>query len=248
MGLGGDNMDLKGIFENVSGGRVLDVGTGVGNFIPILQECLSSYSEIVGIDSREVALVKAREKFGRDNIKFAMMDASKMEFQNGSFDTVCISNTLHHLPDTKSILEEMKRVLIPGGFFIINEMFCDNQTEKQMSHVNVHHFQCDLDTLQGICHNRTFKKQDIIDIAKDLGLDIIGIYEHNTHEEQLKESDEGEEKRVLDDIFASMENKLEQINGLKQYDDFKSRLEKLKTTLYSKGFFTATNLIVIGKK
>lgn len=241
-------MELRDIFENISGGRVLDVGTGVGNFIPILQECLSSYSEIVGIDSRETALVKARDKFKQDNIRFVMMDASKMEFQNGNFDTVCISNTLHHLPDSKSILEEMKRVLISGGLFIINEMFCDNQTEKQISHVNLHHFQCDLDTLQGICHNRTFKKQEIIDIAKNLGIDIIGIYEHNTHEEQLKESDEVEEKMILDDIFFSMGNKLEQINGMKQYDEFKSRLEKLKATLYDKGFFTATNLIIIGKK
>lgn len=241
-------MELKGIFKGISGGRILDVGTGVGNFIAMLQDCFSSYTEIVGIDSREASLIKARDKFKQDNIKFVMMNAGKMEFQNESFDTVCISNTLHHVSDMKSILEEMKRVLIPGGLFIINEMFCDNQTEKQMSHVNLHHFQCDIDTLLGICHNRTLKKQEIIDIAKDLGIDIIGIYEHNTHEEQLKESDEGEEKKILDDIFSAMGNKLEEINKFKQYDEFKNRLEELKDTLYDKGFFTATNLIVIGKK
>lgn len=241
-------MDFRKIFEGEFGGRILDVGTGFGNFIPILRECFGSYREIVGIDSREAPLIKAREKFKEDNIKFVLMDAGKMEFEDNSFDTVSISNTLHHLPDMNLVLNEMKRVVKPGGLFIINEMFCDNQTEKQMSHVNVHHFQCDIDTLLGICHNRTYKRQEIINIARSLDLSIAGIFEHNTHEEQLQESDIDEEKRILDDIFEAMENKLEQIKGLKQYDDFRNRLNELKSTLYDKGFFTATNLIVIGRK
>lgn len=241
-------MNINEILGNLSGGKILDVGTGVGNFVPVLQECFSSYNEITGIDSREAPLDKAREKYNKHNINFLLMDGANMEFEDASFDTVCISNTLHHLPQVEPVLKEMKRVLKPGGYFIINEMFCDNQTEKQMSHVDIHHFQCDIDTLLGICHNRTFKKQEIINGMEKLGLKIMGIYEYNTHQEQLKEANEEEEKKILDEIFPAMENKLEQIKGLKQYEEFRNRLGVLKSNLYAKGFFTATNLIVIGEK
>lgn len=241
-------MNLKEIFQGVSGGKILDVGTGIGDFVDILQECLSDYSEIVGIDTGEAALARARDHFKQNDIKFLLMDAGKMEFEDNSFDTVCMSNTLHHLSDINIVLNEMKRVVKPGGLFIINEMFCDNQTERQMSHVNVHHFQCDVDTLLGRCHNRTYRKQEIIDIVNNLGLSITGMYEHNTHEEQLKEADYNQEKKKLDEIFPALENRLEHIKGLKQYDELKNRLDELKSTLYDKGIFSATNLMIICRK
>jgi ubiquinone/menaquinone biosynthesis C-methylase UbiE len=241
-------MKLKEIFKDLSGGKILDVGTGVGNFIPVFQECFKDYTEIVGIDTRDAILEKARGSFNRNNISFVNMDASNMGFQDNSFDTVCLSNTLHHLPNMNEVLKEMKRVLKPGGYFIINEMFCDNQTEKQMSHVNIHHFQCDLDTLMGICHNRTYKKQEIVDITEKLGLTLSGIFEHNTHEEQLEESNEDKEKQILDEIFSNMDKKVELIKEYTEYADFKNRIEELKNTLYDNGFFTATALVVLGRK
>jgi ubiquinone/menaquinone biosynthesis C-methylase UbiE len=54
-----------------------------------------------------------------------------MEFESGSIDLVSLSNTLHHLPIKEKVLSGIKRVLKPRGIVLINEMICNNQSEKQ---------------------------------------------------------------------------------------------------------------------
>jgi ubiquinone/menaquinone biosynthesis C-methylase UbiE len=47
----------------ISGGRVLDVGTSSGSFIGLLKSALRDYDSFVGIDISETELDKARQKF-----------------------------------------------------------------------------------------------------------------------------------------------------------------------------------------
>src|SRR5512141_3036012 len=107
----------------LSGGRVLDVATGRGNFISTLIENLRDYIEVVGIDTNADTLEAARENFTQDNIRFAVLDAARLDFPDESFDTVCISNSLHHLADLPQVLAEMRRVLKSNGHFIVSEMY-----------------------------------------------------------------------------------------------------------------------------
>ena len=44
-----------------------------------------------------------REHFKDTDIDFVKADAGDLPFDDGSFDTVCISNSLHHLPDLEKI-------------------------------------------------------------------------------------------------------------------------------------------------
>lgn len=160
-------MDIrKSKLGHISGGKILDVGTGNGCFIETFTEMFKDYNEIIGIDSSDKGFKAAKETFNQDNIKFIQIDASKMDFANNSMDTVCISNTLHHLSNMENVLEEMLRVLKPGGIFIINEMFCDNQSKKQLAHVYIHHLFGKIDSLTGNYHANTFQRQEIIDAAK----------------------------------------------------------------------------------
>jgi ubiquinone/menaquinone biosynthesis C-methylase UbiE len=85
-------MDIfENILGNISGGFVLDVATLEGRFVQILMENLKDYHEIVGIDINEPAIENAREALGQGNIRFLMMNAECLEFEDESFDTVCIS-------------------------------------------------------------------------------------------------------------------------------------------------------------
>lgn len=239
---------MKSKLGQISGGKILDVGTGDGSFIPVFTETFKEYTEIIGIDNSEKAINTAEKTFKNDNIKFIKMDAEKMDFRDNSFDTVCISNTLHHLPNMNQVLKEMVRVLKPGGLFIIGEMFCDNQSEKQLSHVYIHHFCGEIDTLLGNYHAKTYKRQEIIDIAKKVGISIEDTFEYNTVEEQEADTNEEEEKEILDSCFNSMDKYVEKIKDLPQYNDMKIRISELRGKLYNVGFLGATELVVLGRK
>lgn len=231
--------------KNISGGIVLDVGTGSGEFLNILHENLKDYSELIGIDVEDKNIEKVKERFKEENVKILKMDASKMEFHDNSIDTVCISNTLHHLKNLHEILSEMKRVLKPGGTFIINEMFCDNQNEKQLSHVYIHHFSADIDTFLGRYHGRTYKKEDIIDIAKKEELIISDIIEYTYDEE---ETDDASTKEEINNLVNAVDRMLNRIKEYPQYEDFKVRGEEIKERILKNGISGATELMVIGKK
>lgn len=111
----------KELLGTISAGKILDVATGGGQFINFLLETLKDYVEITGIDTSEKAGATFAEAFkDQPNIRYIKMDAQHMDFPDASFDTVCISNSLHHMPEIELVLLEMKCVLRPGGYFIVS--------------------------------------------------------------------------------------------------------------------------------
>jgi ubiquinone/menaquinone biosynthesis C-methylase UbiE len=158
----------------ISGGRVLDVGTGGGAFIDTLIKTLKGYDSFVGIDycpsesSRE-DMESAKKKFEGKPVSFLEMNAENMDFDDDTFDTVSISYSLHHLSNVDKVMAEMKRVLRPGGTFILQEVCCDgDQTEAQKADKLQHEWGAKIDTLLGITHNKTFARQRILDIVRSL--------------------------------------------------------------------------------
>ena len=102
--------------------KVLDVGCGIGGTSRFLAAKLGSKSEVTGITlspqqvKRATALAAER---GLDNTKFQVMDALKMDFPDNSFDMVWACESGEHMPDKKAYVEEMSRVLKPGGLIVI---------------------------------------------------------------------------------------------------------------------------------
>ena len=168
---------------SVSGGRVLDVATDQGGFIDTLMKTLKDYDSFVGIDScasensRE-ELKDARIHFRGKPVRFLEMNGEDLKFKDRSFDTVCISYALHHLDRVDAVLAEMKRVLKAGGYFILQEAYCDgDQTEAQKVDELEHEWDARIDSLLGITHNKTFTRQRIMDIANGLGLRELEVYD-----------------------------------------------------------------------
>ena len=99
-------MDIfEKILSNISGGEVLDIATSRGGFVGQLQEHLKNYTSIIGIDVDAQILEMARDNFDDENIHFMLMDAMRLEFENGRFDTITASASLHHLPDIAQALK-----------------------------------------------------------------------------------------------------------------------------------------------
>lgn len=146
--------------------KILDVGTGTGNFVSLITSCYDDFTELIGIDTIEGAIKVANENFQDDRISFAVMDGNQMIFDENTFDVVCLSNSLHHVKDIKRLFKEMERVLKPNGVIIVSEMISNNLTRKQLSHKKIHHFAAETDRVQGITHNDTFTEQEIVEVLE----------------------------------------------------------------------------------
>lgn len=106
------------------GHRVLDVGSGWS----VLKYAVARRSGLVHcIDSDEPSLYAALpttrlmgEMFYINNITSQLADARNIPFSDGVFDRVVCCSVLEHIPDNRDrALEEMKRVLKPGGLLLL---------------------------------------------------------------------------------------------------------------------------------
>ena len=231
--------DFEQILGNISGGRVLDVATGDESFIKILKKSLKDYIEIVGVD---IAKKTANAVFEQKGISFFQMDAAHLAFDHESFDTVCISNSLHHFSSLSQVFAEMKRVLRAGGHYIISEMYRDSQKETQLTHVHLHDWWAQIDTALGITHNETYNRQQIIDIIEGLGVDTWTFYEY------ADLSKNPHDKKTIEEIMGYIDKYLQRAKDLPNYLSLEQQSHKLRQQLCQVGIQLATCLIAIGKK
>lgn len=112
-------LDLK------PGDRVLDLACGTGLNFPHLRELVGKHGQVVGADLTAAMLDIARKMINRrgwTNVEVHEADAANLPFPDGSFDKVIVSFALNIIPEYQRALEEVRRVLIPGGRFVALEM------------------------------------------------------------------------------------------------------------------------------
>lgn len=100
--------------------RVLDVGTGPGLPALLISERVGPDGEVVGIDLSDAMIEEARRRAGKapgGNVRFEVMDAEDLDFEEGSFDRVVCRFGLQIMTAPEAVLEEAHRVLAPGGRF-----------------------------------------------------------------------------------------------------------------------------------
>jgi len=167
------------LYTGLSGGRVLDVGTGRGGFAEELIAEFKDYDEIIGIDIDADLEEEFTKRVGNHpRVRFEQMNVMEMSFEDGSFDTVAIAGSLHHLDDPSAALLELVRVLRPGGRLIVVEMYRDGQTEAQQTHVILHHWWAAVDRLQGTVHRETYARDDVVDLVSALGLSTLTVRDY----------------------------------------------------------------------
>jgi SAM-dependent methyltransferase len=235
----GVRMEAQDLIGHISGGSVLDVATGNGGFIHFLLEGLKDYEEIIGIDTKEGIEAVFTEQFADKPIRYQQMDAAQMAFADETFDTVCISNSLHHMPDLSRTLSEMMRVLKSGGYLIALEMYCDNQTQTQMTHVQLHHWWGAVDRSQGISHNETFRREEIVEMVAGLGLTEMRVQDLS----ELGKNPHSPE--ILGTLNPVIDRYIQRAEG---HPELQSRGEELRQRLKQVGFDGAASLLIVGRK
>ena len=114
-----DTLDI-----NATGKRVLDVGCGPGNLLVALST--DTPELLVGVDVDAFFLVSGRsqirELIDRSSVNPTLLRAAlpTLPFADASFDLVTCFLVMPHVPDDKTALTELARVLKPGGTLAIS--------------------------------------------------------------------------------------------------------------------------------
>jgi SAM-dependent methyltransferase len=101
--------DLERRHGRLAGRRLLDLGCGPGLYTAALR---ASGAEVTPVDNDPAEL--------RGVPGAIHADGAALPFATGAFDGVVCSNLLEHTPDARAVLDEIARVLAPGGFAYIS--------------------------------------------------------------------------------------------------------------------------------
>ena len=233
---------IERTLASFDGGRVLDVATLEGRFVGILMENLRSYTEIVGIDISERAIEAANEKLGSGDVRFLVMDGAKLDFEDESFDTVCIAASLHHMENPDEVLGEMKRVLKRGGRFIVLEMHRDIETEAERTSSLMHGWAAEIDTALGRVHKPTLTADEIRRHVARLGLDEVRVAESVD-----RDSDPLEEGK-LEMLQGVIERVSKRVPGIEGSEGLLRRGDELARRVREVGAQSEPLLLIAGRK
>jgi len=232
-------IDSKAVLGHLSGGLALDVATGTGGFVRFLLDGLRDHAEIVGTDANGERAAAFSAAFGdRAEVRFEQMDAHHLAFPDATFDTACISNSLHHFTDPAPVLAEMLHVLRPGGHLVVNEMYRDGQSETRTTHVLLHHWWAAVNRLRGEVHRETYSRNEIVEIVGGLGLADLRFID-------LADPDEDpHDREAAADLEAAIDRYVALADG---HPELQQRGEDLRARLRDVGVRGATQLVAIGR-
>jgi len=150
------------------GMRVLDLGCGSGAFTPFIARTVGEKGKVYALDIQADMLKQLERKLSRpeykgiNNIKLIEGNAYELPFEDNSLDAVNLVTVLQEIPDRRRAVQEVRRVLKPGGIMAVTELFPDPDYPWKSTTVKLgSEFGFVVDRISGNFFNYTvrFKKQ-----------------------------------------------------------------------------------------
>jgi len=91
---------------------ILDAGCGTGAGMIYL----SKFGKVYGVDLSPIAVRFCRKR-GIKNVKVGSV--LRLPYKDNTFDLICLMDVIEHIKDDKKVIEEMHRVLKPGGLLLM---------------------------------------------------------------------------------------------------------------------------------
>lgn len=108
-----------------SGKMMLEIGAGAGRNTPRYRGC----ERIVLMDYSLTQMQQAQQRLGRsERYVYVAADVYRLPFVDGLFDGATMIRVLHHIAEPPAALHQIRRVLQPGGTFILE--FASKQNLK----------------------------------------------------------------------------------------------------------------------
>ena len=143
--------DLSGSLD------ILDVGSGAGQIIGHLLKYADRRARITGIDISHAMLRRAHHRLRSNRPNLITADLAHLPFEDATFDCVTCCYVLEHLPDARTGLAEIARVMQPDArmlLFTTEDSFGGAWTSRMWA-----------------C--RTYNRRELLKICHELGLSLV---------------------------------------------------------------------------
>ena len=105
--------------ELVAGKKVADIACGSGYGTQMLAR--AGARSVHGMDISEEAVEFARTHHNTSNVTYSVANAQELTaISDDEFDVIVSFETIEHLQDVEAYLDQMKRILRPGGVFVVS--------------------------------------------------------------------------------------------------------------------------------
>lgn len=152
-----------------NGDTVVDLGSGAGNDCFVARRQTGDSGKVIGVDFSDVMIQKARsnaEKLGYNNVEFREGDIESMPLNDAIADVVVSNCVLNLVPNKLAVMQEIFRVLKPGGHFSISDIVLKGSLPKAL--------QEDGEMYAG-CVAGAIQKDQYLDFIKQVGFQNITI-------------------------------------------------------------------------
>ena len=231
---------LRKELSTVKADKLLDLASRDGGFAKEIILGLESCNEAIALDITDKMFEKGHDKCAGLPVKFVVGDACKIPYDDDSFDIVSLGNSLHHIPDIKTLLSEMKRVVKPDGLLIIGEMYNDGQPCQSLSHWILHDIDCTMHTVDGKYHANTYSKPVILNLIKNAGFKIEKTFTDFVDDPKVTAR--------LKDRIAAVPGNVPKYEGKPEYALIAAKAKWLEEEYAANGVKSAEQLVIIAKK
>jgi ubiquinone/menaquinone biosynthesis C-methylase UbiE len=112
----------KAIYQEIDWEKVktlADIGCGTGYMSETINR---SEIAVIAVDQSSEMLSEMREKLGNENISYRVGDADQLPIKDESVDVVVANMYLHHVENPLIAIEQMYRILRPGGQLVFTDL------------------------------------------------------------------------------------------------------------------------------
>ncbi|MCO4292857.1 arsenite methyltransferase [Solitalea sp. MAHUQ-68] len=179
-----------------NGDVVIDLGSGAGNDCFVARSQTGETGKVIGIDFTEAMINKARanaEKLGYNNVEFRYGDIEKMPVTSAIADVIVSNCVLNLVPNKENVINEIYRVLKPGGHFSISDIVLVGALPETLKQTAEMYAGCVSGAIQkdeylGFIakagfENINLQKEKVINIPDDILLNYLSEEELSTYKE-----------------------------------------------------------------
>ncbi|MFO7888847.1 MAG: methyltransferase domain-containing protein [bacterium] len=151
-----------------AGDKVLDIGAGTGRMTAYLSQMVGTDGVVICEDIAENMLKKAKEKIQNPNTFFICDNACSLAVKKNFADKIILFSIFPHIKEQMGALKEIRRVLKPGGTFLVLHVECSSK---------LNNFHKELNTV--VSNDILPKPEELAVMITSVGLKVIKAFERD---------------------------------------------------------------------